>query len=382
MSPIELLSKADVSVRPEPSVVWSAKDARLTPRVSLTNAQREQIADYAYRYGLAPESYDILVADGDLLFTPCGTGVVSVLTDGKYWHIPGGILAPEELKPRIIRWLKEISEVQGLTLLLYSILPEEVGLFREAGYEINMLGVEPIIELGNVDWSGSQHRWVRRQTSFCKRASLETVEISDEGGRRAMASELLDILTEDLSGRTFPKPLRLLEGAFDPGRLHQRRLFVARDKANGSIHGFLACSPMENGDAWAFETYRKRDSAPRGTIPFLFREVIDLLQSEGVRRVSLCLVPGKSVLEQPNLEGHRMVRRILDVWYHRMNALFNIKGQDYFKQRFRPVDEPRYTCVSTHSSIWTLVSFLKTTGAMKPSPLNLMRNLWRSLRRK
>jgi len=385
VSPIELLRQTKPTVRSEPEVIWSATDAPLIPRSDLTDRQREQLDDFAYRYGLAPESYDILVSDSAVLFTPCGRGVISVLPDRKCWHIPGGILAPDELKPKIVRWLKQVGDAAGKTLVMYSITPEDVGPFRDAGYEVNFLGVEPTLNLGSIDWSGSEHRWVRRQTSFCKRSSLEVVEISDEIDRRALAGELMEILTEDLAGRTYPKPLRLLEGAFDPARLSRRRLFVARDKADRRMFGFLACSPMENGSAWAFETYRKRDSAPRGTIPFLFREVTDRLQSEGVCRVSLCLVPGKGVNSPENVasgEGHPTVRRLLDVWYRRMSAVFNIQGQDYFKQRFRPTDDPRYTCVSSKSSVWTLMSFLRTTGALKPSPVNLMRNVWRSLHRK
>lgn len=382
MSSLELLADGQQTKQTTEALAWSVEDAELTPRESLREDDRRLLDRLAYQYGSAPESYDVLISDGSLLFTPCGQGAVGVLPQGRYWHIPGGILAPDELKQDIIFWLQAISRARSKTLIMYSIAEEDLPLFREAGFEINLLGAEPTMPLGEIDWSGPEHRWVRRQTSYCQRAGLEVVEIRDDAARQKLAGELLDVLNEDLAGRAFPRPLRLLEGEFDPYRLYRRRLFVARRVADGTVQGFLACSPMQGGSAWSFETYRKRNGAPRGTIAFLFREVIDRLQAEGVRSVSLCLVPGKGVREDDFRDGSRLVQQTLSLWYERMGFLFNIRGQEHFKSRFRPTEQRRYTCVSARSSVWSLLSFLWTTGAVFPHPLNVTRNVLRSLRRR
>lgn len=387
MSPIEVLKRANHAPRvaePEPvfDEPWSVDQGVLVPRDELTDEQKRKIERLAFQFGEAPESYDIVVSESHVLFTPCGGGAISVLPDRKYWHVPGGILAPEELKPKVCKWLKEVSAAHKKTILMYSLNPRLMPLFREVGWEVNMLGIEPIMELGDVDWKGSKLSWVRRQTSYCKRQGLEVVEITDLDEQTAIASELIEILMEDLAGRTFPKPLRLLEGEFDPHRLERRRLFVARHAETKAICGFLASNPLLGGTEWAFETYRKRDDAPRGTIAFLFREVIDQLQSEGAKRVTLCLVPGKHANDPELMEGPKLVRFVMSSWYNHLSFMFNIRGQDYFKQRFRPTDQPRYTCVSTVSSPGTLFSFLKTTGATFPHPWNLTKNIWHAIRSK
>jgi phosphatidylglycerol lysyltransferase len=134
---------------------------------------------------------------------------------------------------------------------------------------------------------------------------------------------------------------------------------------------------MNNGNTWAFETYRKRQDAPRGTIPFLFRHVIDRLQADGVRHVSLCLVPGRGLEFNAKHPSSKMVSFAMSLWYKRLNFLFNTKGQDYFKSRFRPRYADRYICVTPNTTIRSMVSFLVATGGIKPHVGNLIRNLWK-----
>lgn len=376
------LGLADVAPADSPSISqqpdWSPGLAAPICRSKLTEAERLLLDDHAYRYGTAPESYDILISEGSLLRTPCQQGIISVLPHLNYWHCPGGILAPDELKPGIIDWLSKVARARRLTIALYSIGPDEVDLFHKAGWEINKVGEEPVLDLKQLTWQGKDFEWVRRQSNFCKRAGIEILEIRDDAEKHRLADELVSILHEDLAGRTFPKPLRLLEGEFDPYALYRRRLFLARSSESGRIEGFLACSPMLNGSIWAFETYRKRKDAPRGVIPYLFREVADRLKQEGVDQVSLCLVPGKGISPKTSPGGYWLATWSLSLWYKRMNFLFNSQGQNYFKSRFRPRFIDRYICVTPHSSLLSISSFLYTTGAYSPNLVNTFRNLWNS----
>lgn len=361
---------------------WSVDEAVLRARSEMSAAERSDLDQLAFTYGTAPESYDILISDGFFLKTPCGRGVLSVLRHRHYWHIAGGIIAPAELKPQIVNWLKEISQKKRLTMAIYSIHPEEIGLFQAAGFEINKLGEEPLLDLGEITWQGKDFEWVRRQTNFCKRAGLEIVEITDEGAKHDLADELIDIMHEDLEGRTYAHPLRLLEGEFDPKELYRRRLFLARHQETGRVEGFLACSPLRDGQGWAFETYRKRKDAPRGTVPFLFRDVIDRLQKEGVSQVSLCLVPGKGTEQAFDKSSSWLARLALSMWYKRLNFLFNTQGQNYFKTRFRPRFVDRYICVTPYTTPLSISSFLYTMGAYSPHFGNILKNLWGSWRNK
>lgn len=359
-----------------PTIEWAAELACLLNRREFTDDDRARMEQIAYQFGSAPESYDIVIADGAVLETPCGRGMLSVLPHRKYWHMPGGLLVPDDIKPQVVSWLKQISQRQRVTVAVYSVGDEELPLFRESGYEISKFGEEPYLDLGGLTWKGKDFEWVRRQTNYCRRLGLTVSEVVDAQERVAMADELVAILDEDLRTRPYARPLKLLVGEFDPHDLARRRLFVVRSPDSSRVEGFLACSPMRNGQEWSFETYRKREDAPRGTMPFLFREVIDLLQGEGVSGISLCVVPGKGVDRKSFPESHWLIRTGLDLWYQRLNFLYNSRGQHYFKSRFRPEYRNRYVCVTPKSTIVSILSFLQTVGAFSPNVGNIIRHAW------
>ncbi|MEZ6121565.1 MAG: DUF2156 domain-containing protein [Planctomycetaceae bacterium] len=361
----------------ESTQTWSASDGVLHQSSEMSAEQRRRFERMAFEFGQAAESYNVVMSPGTILKTPCGQGLVSVLKSGRSWHLPGGLLAPDELQPAFVDWLKRISARQRRTIAVYSVSQHQAEIFRESGFEVTKLGEVPVLDLGGITWKGREFEWVRRQTNFCLRAGVSVNEITDAAEQQRLAPELIDILNADLSTRTYSRPLSLLEGEFCPRSLGRQRLFLARTLDR--IEGFLVCSPMRGGEAWAFEVYRKRSDAVRGTIPFLFRTVTDRLQEEGRKQVSLCLVPGRG-MHVPSAEGgHRLVRFSLDLLYRRVNFLFNTQGQDYFKSRFRPRYVDRYVCVTPNSSILSICSFLHVTGAFRPNPINLVRNLARDI---
>jgi len=280
----------------------------------------------------------------------------------------------------MIDWLKDLSIEEQNTIAVYNVSAEEALAFRAAGFVVNKLGEEPVIDLGDVDWRGKQFEWVRRQANYCERAGLHIEEVVSRKNQQRLASTLLDIMQEDLRDRTLNRPLRLLEGEFAPHALQRRRLFVARNERDHKVEAFLACTPIQGGHHWAFETYRKRRNATRGATAFLFKSVIDELQAEGADQVSLCLVPGRGVNKDEIGEGDWYIQKALSLWFDRLGFLFNAQGQDHFKSRFRPRYLNRYLCVAPKCSVGSFWSFLKVTGALKPNVPNLIRQLRRKPR--
>ncbi|MEP3481667.1 MAG: DUF2156 domain-containing protein [Fuerstiella sp.] len=358
----------------------STADVRLSRRADLSPSESLRLEQHAFDFACVPESYDIAISDGHLLATDCGRGIASVIPNGRFWHIAGGLLASESLKPQMIRWLADVSNCQKKTLAVYNVSETDAAGFKAAGFVVNKFGEEPILNPKGLTWSGKQFEWVRRQTNFCLRAGLVVEEVCDAKSQRRLADELQEIMVDDLSGRTFDQPLKLLEGQLNPQNLNRRRLFVVKNADR--IEGFLACSPIDSGRSWAFESYRKRKDAVRGATAFLFRSAIDQLGQEGCEQISLCLVPGRNVMDAAIEPGDRRIQWMMSMWFGRLDFMFNVQGQDHFKSRFRPRYVDRYLCVAPGSSVSSLMSFLKTTGATSASWKNMGKELWKTIRRK
>ena len=147
-------------------------DDLLLQRSRFSNQQHAELEALAYRYASVPEAYDIAVSDGYVLKSACGEGAMSVLADGKFWHVSGSLLAPERLKPDMIQMLKQISERSRRTIAVYNVSQTDAMKFQQQGFVVNKFGEEAILDPAQTDWKGRKYEWVRRQTNFCRRAGL------------------------------------------------------------------------------------------------------------------------------------------------------------------------------------------------------------------
>lgn len=291
---------------------------------------------------------------------------MAVIDDGRGMHIPGGILGASDAHERLLGEITEFAEENKRRLGFYSILEEELPLFREYDYQITKFGEEPYLELSDLKWSGKNYEWIRRQSNYCRRNGLQYREIRpselDHQQWSDLKLQLLKITESHVAGRSSPRELRLLDGRMMPDHLGKRRLFVAFDKATpDQVMAYLVCNPMHDGTSWGFEIYRRSQDSVRGVIPYLFREVIDRLKYEGAQEVSLCLVPGRGVEKMP---GDSMaLRKAMQSLYGPLGILFDSRGQCHFKSRFRPQYRSRYVCIRPKFNLGDGIAFLKTTKA-------------------
>ena len=136
-----------------------------------------------------------------------------------------------------------------------------------------------------------------------------------------------------------------------------------------------------DGEGWAFEIYRQRPDAVRGTVPYLMHQAIEALRHENVRRVSLCLIPGlRAVAPLPG--DSPLVRRALALGSRHFNFVFDTAGLFHFKSRFRPRFESRYLCVRPRVTLGSAWSFVRLLGVLELSPGKLARVVGRRLRKR
>jgi phosphatidylglycerol lysyltransferase len=359
------------------------QQAALAAALVSRSARRPRSLEHlAYRYGQYYDSYLATDHARETFWSRDGRGAVAFVRAGRYLNVGGGLLAAERHREALLAEVVASADRRGDVLSFYNVTDGDLDLFRDYGFQATKLGEEAAIDLDEWSCRGGSFEWLRRQVNYCRRQGLEVTELIHENLPHETQAELVDVSNAFLAAKPQAGELRFLDGSFDLDALGRRRIFVARSESSrnrpGRTEGFLVCNPYRNGAGWAFEIYRQRPDAVRGTIPFLMHEAIEVLQAENARRVSLCLVPGLRA-DAASPGDSALVRRGLVLGGRYFNFIFDTAGLYHYKSRFRPRFENRYLCARpmvTLGSAWSLVRLL---GVLDLDAGKLSRILFRRL---
>ena len=337
---------------------------------------------YAARFGVAYDAYLVTEPGWEYFWSARRQGLIAFARQGRNLFSGGGLLAPAAHRQELLRQFVDHAAHQGLTPTFFNVCEDQLPLFREFGFQATKWGEEAIVDLPPCSWTGKSFEWVRRQTNFCRRHGLDFLEcrsgdFSTARWTRLMA-ELVQVSSMFLAGKPHSREMPFLQGSFDPRRLGQKRVFVARKRDGGRIEGFVACNPC-GGRVWVMETCRQRPDAVRGTTAFIMHQAMQLFKAEGVHGVSLCLLPGLRC-RQPQPNDSPLVRWGLAFGTGRFCPAFETAGAFHFKSRFRPHFESRYLCVRPRMTIGTAVAFIRLLGVMKldlPRLVRLALDRWK-----
>ena len=386
-SVVRALPQANDQCCPSPVCAGSAAELlQFRPVTSLSPIEFAALERLAFEHGQAPDSYLAVESHRHCFLAPDHSAAMSVIVSGRYVHISGGILAPLEARKQIIIRLGELAKHTKRLINCYSIGEQDRPLFEDAGWEVTKFGEETSLKLASLGWSGKPYEWVRRQFNYCQRMGLSCREVSqqmmDQESWQKLTDKLFEIQRDDLKNRIYSRELNLLVGKLQLASLGRRRLFIAENREAARIEAFVVANPMRGGQGWAFEMYRKRRDAPRGTVTFLIKWIVDALKVEGVGEASLCMLLWKDSQTFVGKRTSPLIRWGLAVAYHLGDAFYNTKGITHFKTRFRPDLSNCYVCVTPKATILSCINFFHTIGAFSFSPRNIFRNSWQSLIRR
>jgi len=199
---------------------------------------------YAAAFGRAYDAYLVTEPGWEHFWSAERQGMVAAARQGRHWFSSGGLLAPAAHHEELLRQFVDHATDQGCTLTFFNICEDQLPLFRKCGFQATKWGEEAIVDLSKCTWSGRSYEWVRRQTNFCRRHGLEFLECRPgefSGPQWArLTAELVDVSRMFLAGKPQSREMRFLQGTFDPRRLGNKRVFVARNRDFGRIEGFVA----------------------------------------------------------------------------------------------------------------------------------------------
>ena len=237
---------------------------------------------------------------------------------------------------RELAWrFRELADEHGGAAVFYEVSVAELPIYLDLGLKLYKLGEEGRVPLDHFTMSGKDRQDLRTAQNRMVREGAEFAVLPP-----AAVPTVLDRL-EEISNQWLAhknvREKRFSMGFFD--RAYLARLPVAVVRQRGRILAFANVWACGTKEEVSVDLMRYADEAPPVVMDYLFTELILWSQAQGYRWFSLGMAP---------LSGFER-RRLAPLWTRLGQLLFrfgdhfyNFRGLRAFKEKFRPVWEPRY----------------------------------------
>ncbi len=309
--------------RPASPVLHTVDRATLDRAAKIVSAQDKADA------GLA------LMGDKQLLFSESGNAFVMYGRRSRSWVGLFDPVGPESEVPELIwRFLEQAREAGGRASF-YQVRPEYLPHYLDAGLRPLKLGEHASVDLPSFSLKGARRSNLRQGVSRGEREGL-TFEVVPVDAMPGVIADLRAVSDAWLHEHdTAEKSFSL--GAFAENYVLRQPVALARH--NGRIVAFATMLVTDRRIEASVDLMRHLPDAPKGTMDYLFVQVMLHFQAEGFLRFGLGMAPLSGMME------HRLATN----WHRLGNLLFshgehfyNFQGLRAFKEKFDPTWQPRY----------------------------------------
>ncbi len=215
-------------------------------------------------------------------------------------------------------------------------IPETRAVYERLGFNAFTIAHEAVIRL---DGFGGGPAAGYEQRRYDRRFGLGgyTFDWHDPPHSPELLVELRRVSDAWLRVR-FRREHAFVVGSFTAARVQAMAVATLRDE-DGRLLAFVTAVAGLPPEIAAIDLLRRDPAAPGGAMDFLLRRVIETAQASGRREVSLGMVPLVGGLVDPTATG---MERALGAAVRRLTPFFSVRGLWRFKDKFKPIWEPRY----------------------------------------
>lgn len=242
----------------------------------------------------------------------------------------GSPCGPEPAIKRAILDFRHFADAQDRVPVFYEVLEPDLSLYHDLGFDLFKLGELATIRLDEFTLAGKRWEDLRQAVNRSVKQQL-TFEMVEAPFDTVLMSELERVSdTWLVDKRAREKGFSL--GHFDADYLAWSPLALVRRA--GELVAFANVLPPygPNGTA-SVDLMRHVDSAPRGTMDFLFARVMQWAKEQGHTRFSLGMAPLSSVGDNPYA---RINERLAALAFQYGGRFYNYQGLRRYKEKFGP----------------------------------------------
>ncbi|MCU0548078.1 MAG: phosphatidylglycerol lysyltransferase domain-containing protein [Leptolyngbya sp. Prado105] len=309
-----------VLLRGDPATLFDRKKAR-------------QIID---EYGQTSLARLSLLPDKSYYFSPSGKSVIAYVAKGRAAITLGDPIGHSDDRKEAIVSFREFCHQNDWFPTFYEVLPETLPLYQSLGYRWVQIGEEAIIDLRTFNLKGKANQDFRTAINKLSKAGYQLQVYAPPIDDRLIA-RLKPVSDEWLKSKQGSEK-QFSIGWFNPEYLKGCHIAVIED-GNGDAIAFSNLLSGYNRKEVTVDLMRHVDRAEKGTMDFLFAEMLKHFQQEGYDSFNFSLSPLAGVGEAADAQR---VEKGLHYFFEHLNQFYNFKGLHQFKEKFRPRWEPRY----------------------------------------
>lgn len=280
-----------------------------------------------------------LMGDKSLLFSNSGNAFLMYAKRGRSWVALFDPVGRHEEWPELVWRFVELADRHGGRAAFYQVRPDSLPLYLDAGLRVVKVGEEACIYLDQFSLEGSERYSLRQALKRGERDGL-TFQILPPQRSGPDQDVISNISERWLSNHRAP------ERAFSVAAFEPR--FIAAQSAallcqDGEPVAFVTFMTTNHQTEATVGLMRQVPGAPPYTMEFIFTQLALELKARAFKALSLGMAPLAGMARAPlSSKWHRVAGL---VWEHG-RPIYNFQGLRRFKNKFRPVWEPRYLAVS------------------------------------
>jgi len=314
------------------AALWRLLSPAHPRRAEVFNARA---VEWAMGGALRTEANLALIGDKRILFSPGGDAFLMYQVRGSSWIVMADPVGPREAWPDLLWRLRAMVDAAQGRLMLYQISPSMLELAIDLGLQIVKYGEEAMVDLPEFTLEGPAMRSLRYSERRAARdgAEFEVVPAASVGD---ILPELQAISDQWLAAKKHREKGFSL-GRFEPAYVAQFDCAVVR--CGGRIVAFANIWKTERRYELSVDLMRHDESAPPGTMDFLFVHLLLWGKEQGYQRFTLGLAP------MSGIEGRKLApawAKAAAILFQHGERIYGFRGLRAYKDKFAPRWEPRY----------------------------------------
>ncbi|MGO4437423.1 bifunctional lysylphosphatidylglycerol flippase/synthetase MprF [Rhizobium sp. RAF56] len=292
----------------------------------------------AVKSGLADANL-VRMRDKSIMFSEKGDAFVMYGKQGRSWIALFDPVGARHSASELVWRFVEAARAAGCRAVFYQISPALLASCADAGLRAFKLGELAVVHLQGFELKGGKWANLRQTASRAVRDGLEFAVIEPEG-IPAVMDELADVSDSWLADHN-AKEKGFSLGAFDPDYVAAQPVCVL--KKDGRIVAFANLLLTQSKEEGSIDLMRFSPDAPKGSMDFLFVQILEYLRNAGFQRFNLGMAPLSGMSKR---DAAPVWDRVGGTVFDHGERFYNFKGLRAFKSKFHPEWQPRYLAVS------------------------------------